>query len=150
MATTTAPRWRCPLRTTAPFVITSHVMSTYIIGVPGVALTTDHVTGKVSLVSGIPITEYRRCRKRACCRRSSPISASMPHQYRRCWSCKLRAEFAAKARQWITAVGAGTAYIERGIPERTATSRASMLPARRAPQRRELYSLCEAQIVIES
>ena len=77
----------------------------------------------------------------------------MRHQYRRCWSCKLRArEFAAKAvQEWITAVGARTAYIERGSPWEN-----GYIESFNACLRDELlngesfYSLCEAQIVIES
>ena len=78
----------------------------------------------------------------------------MRHQYRRCWSCKLRAlhEFAAKAvQEWITAVGARTAYIERGSPWEN-----GYIESFNARLRDELlngesfYSLCEAQIVIES
>ena len=76
----------------------------------------------------------------------------MRHQYRRCWSCKLRAlSSRAKAvQEWITAVGARTAIssgdsLENGYIESfNASLRDEFLNGE------SFYSLREAQILIES
>ena len=77
----------------------------------------------------------------------------MRHQYRRCWSCNYTSEFAAKAvQEWITAVGATTAYIERGSPRENGYIE-EFFNARLHDELlngESFYSLCEAQIVIES